>query len=90
MGVTTHKQRKAHPVPTEPGHYWVRLDDPKTLEDYPLVDNDRIVRIVRLKEGNLSVETRGLDGIIGRSPSDFPCHAWGASSHQTRLLGASP
>jgi hypothetical protein len=78
MAVTTHKQRKrkAHPVPTEPGYYWVRMADPNAAADCLPVNNDRIVEVER-SNGYLLVESRDLCGVIGHPPSAFPCHAWG-------------
>lgn len=71
------RQPTAYAPPTEPGHYWIRMVDPKGLKDYPLVDNERVVRVVRHEDGRLSVETKGYDGIIGSSPAKFACYCWG-------------
>jgi hypothetical protein len=73
--MTTSRKPKVYPVPTEPGHYWVRLFDPKTLDGRPFVDNDRVVRIT-MREGRLEVDAKS-HGVIGRHPANFDCYAWG-------------
>lgn len=70
------RRPKTYGPPTEPGLYWVRMVDPKTLKDYPLAHNERVVRVVRCA-GCLIVLDKDDDGYVDSPPSTFACYCWG-------------